>query len=353
MSDFSKPLNNDQPAIDLPPVFSRYQFAIGNALRTELDGRALPIYETLRYYMGWAESDGTRIHGPEGKRLRPTLCLLACEAVGGNPEDALPVAVAIELAHNFSLIHDDIEDGDTTRHHRPTLWVIWGAPTAIVAGNNLLALSDIAIQRLREAGVATAVTAGHILTERYLSMMEGQYLDISYEGRTDVTVHDYLAMIERKTGALIEGSMELGALVGAGKSDQIVEGLRAIGDDFGRIFQIRDDILGIWGGPALGKPIGSDITRKKNSLPVVHVLEQAPEVERSELQRIYAEEAISPNAVDRVLNLMDGVGTHRWCQEQAEARWIRARERIGSLKLSHDASRELLELGEYLLVREA
>ena len=105
--------------------------------------------------------------------------------------------------------------------------------------------------------------------------------------------------------------------------------------------------------PALGKPIGSDITRKKNSLPVVHVLEQAPEVERSELQRIYAEEAISPNAVDRVLNLMDGVGTHRWCQEQAEARWIRARKRIGSLKLSHNASRELLELGEYLLVREA
>ena len=354
MPDSSIPqLSNDRSATDLPPVFARYQSAVGNALRAELDGRALPIYDTLRYYMGWAAADGTQIHGPEGKRLRPTLCLLACEAVGGNPEDALPVAVAIELVHNFSLIHDDIEDGDRTRHHRPTLWVIWGEPTAIVAGNNLLAVGDIATRRLQDAGVQTAVAAGHILTERYLSMMEGQYLDISYEGRTDVTVDDYLAMIERKTGALIEGSLELGALVGAGGSGEVVDGLRAVGDDFGRIFQIRDDVLGIWGGPALGKPIGADITRKKNSLPVVHVLEQARGAERTELQRIYAEETINAIDVERVLDVMDGIGTQRWCQEQAEARWIRARERLGSLKLSDNASRELLELGEYLLVREA
>jgi geranylgeranyl diphosphate synthase type I len=302
--------------------------------------------------MGWADVHGTLTHSPEGKRLRPTLCLLACEAVGGDPTDALPAAVAIELVHNFSLIHDDIEDGDRTRHHRPTLWVVWGEPTALVAGNNLLAISDMATQRLRDAGLRTAIKAGHILTERYLSMMEGQYLDIAYEGRTDVTVDEYLMMIERKTGALIEGAVELGALVGAGGSGEVVEGLRAVGDDFGRIFQIRDDVLGIWGGPALGKPIGADITRKKNSLPVVHVLEHARGGEQRELQRIYAGDKISANDLERVLEVMDGLGTQRWCQAQAETRWSRARKRLASLQLSSDATREFLELGEYLLVRE-
>ena len=337
---------------ELPPVFTRHQAVVGAALRAELDGRTLPIYDSLRYYMGWADVHGTLTHSPEGKRLRPTLCLLACEAVGGDPTDALPAAVAIELVHNFSLIHDDIEDGDRTRHHRPTLWVVWGEPTALVAGNNLLAISDMATQRLRDAGLTTAIKAGHILTERYLSMMEGQYLDIAYEGRTDVTVDEYLMMIERKTGALIEGAVELGALVGAGGSGEVVEGLRAVGDDFGRIFQIRDDVLGIWGGPALGKPIGADITRKKNSLPVVHVLEHARGGEQRELQRIYAGDKISANDLERVLEVMDGLGTQRWCQAQAETRWSRARKRLASLQLSSDATREFLELGEYLLVRE-
>jgi geranylgeranyl diphosphate synthase type I len=353
MSDSHPPQPTGSSVVkELPPVFTRHQAAIGAALRAELDGRALPIYDSLRYYMGWAEVDGTLTYGPEGKRLRPTLCLLACEAVGGDPADALPAAVAIEFVHNFSLIHDDIEDGDRTRHHRPTLWVVWGEPTALIAGNNLLAISDMATQRLRDAGVSTAIRAGHILTERYLSMMEGQYLDIAYEGRTDVTVDEYLMMIERKTGALIEGAVELGALVGARGSSEVVEGLRAVGDDIGRIFQIRDDVLGIWGGPALGKPIGADITRKKNSLPVVHVLEHARGAQQRELQRIYARDEISAIDVERVLDVMDGLGTQRWCQGQAETRWNRARKRLGSLQLSSDATREFLELGEYLLVRE-
>lgn len=355
MSDSSTPpVSGNSATTELPPVFARHQAAVGAALRAELESRTLPIYDSLRYYMGWADVDGTLTDRPEGKRLRPTLCLLACEAVGGDPSKALPAAVAIELVHNFSLIHDDIEDGDRTRHHRPTLWVLWGEPTALVAGNNLLAIGDIAAHQLRKADteIDTAVEAGHVLTQRYLSMMEGQYLDIAYEGRTDVTVDEYLAMIERKTGALIEGAVELGALVGSGGSREHIDGLRDVGDDLGRIFQIRDDVLGIWGGPALGKPIGADITRKKNSLPVVHVLEHARNAEQQELQRIYAEDEIKASDVERVLEVMDGLGTERWCQAQAETRWDRARSRLSSLQLSSDATREFFELGEYLLVRE-
>lgn len=348
-----------QAATGLPPVFTRHQAVVGAALRAELDDRSLPIYDALRYYMGWADVDGTRRHSPEGKRLRPTLCLLACEAVGGDPATAVPAAAAIELVHNFSLIHDDIEDGDRTRHHRPTLWVVWGEPVAIVAGNSLLAVADLAVYRLRTVGgpdtadsADAVVAAGHILTERYLSMMEGQYLDIAYEGRTDVTVDEYLAMIERKTGALIEGAVELGAFVGSGCAGGVVDGLRAFGSDLGRIFQIRDDVLGIWGGPALGKPVGADITRKKNSLPVVHVFEHARNAELRELQRIYTKSDIESADVERVLEVMDSLGTQRWCQELAEERWGRARKRLASLRLSEDATREFLELGEYLLIRD-
>ncbi|MCH8817311.1 MAG: polyprenyl synthetase family protein [Chloroflexi bacterium] len=133
----------------------------------------------------------------------------------------------------------------------------------------------------------------------------------------------------------------------------MVDGLRAVGRDLGRIFQIRDDVLGIWGGPALGKPVGADIVRKKNSLPVVHVFEHARDTARRELHRIYAGEKIEAAHVERVLEVMDSLGTQRWCQEQAEARWDRARERLISLDLSAGATREFLELGEYLLVRDA
>ena len=364
MPESINPPSATRVAPRLPPVFTRHQAVVGAALRAELDDRPLPIYDSLRYYMGWADVDGTSKRSAEGKRLRPTLCLLACEAVGGDPATAVPAAAAIELVHNFSLIHDDIEDGDRTRHHRPTLWVVWGEPVAIVAGNSLLAVADLAVYRLGTASAGpktpgtpdianTVVTAGHILTERYLSMMEGQYLDIAYEGRTDVTVDEYLAMIERKTGALIEGAVELGAFVGSGCIGGVVDGLRAVGGDLGRIFQIRDDVLGIWGGPALGKPVGADITRKKNSLPVVHVFEHARDAELRELQRIYAKSDIESADVARVLEVMDHLGTQSWCQELAEARWGLARERLASLSLSDSASREFLELGEYLLIRDA
>ena len=120
-----------------------------------------------------------------------------------------------------------------------------------------------------------------------------------------------------------------------------------------RIFQIRDDVLGIWGGPALGKPVGADITRKKNSLPVVHVFEHARDADRRELERIYSENEIAGDDVERVLEVMDGLGTQRWCQDQAETRWGRARRRLASLRVTSDATREFLELGEYLLVRDA
>jgi len=251
----------------LPEFFSRYESRIDEALRTELLGLDQDIYNIHRYYMGWQEIDGTDSSAGGGKRMRPTLAMLAAEAVGGDLERATPIAVALEYVHNFSLIHDDLEDMDRMRHHRPTVWAVWGKPAAIISGNAMLKIADGAMWKLRALGVedTIALEVEAELTQEYLKMMEGQYLDISFESEESVSVTQYLDMIERKTGALIEASIYLGGLIGPrnGPNRKKANALKAIGHELGRIFQIRDDVLGIWGGKQTGKPVGADIKRKK------------------------------------------------------------------------------------------
>jgi geranylgeranyl diphosphate synthase type I len=329
---------------------------IATALRDELAGQRLPIYDTLRYFMGWADDKGRPAESGGGKRFRPTLCLLACEAAGGAPERALPSAVALEFVHNFSLIHDDIEDNDRYRHHRLTVWAVWGVPIGIVAGDIMLKLADRAVLR-PVAGLPAEVVleAAEALTNGYLRMMEGQYLDMSFESRPSISVQEYLDMIERKTGALIETAVYLGSLCARAElSDRAtVAGLKTVGWELGRIFQIRDDILGVWGGPKTGKPVGADIERKKKALPAVHALNSAAGAARTELQAVFAKEKLSAPDVERVLEIMEGLGTQSWCQGMAENRWQHARAVIKSLTLAGGAARELEELGEFLLVRES
>ena len=352
-------LTQDAPAIapQLPSFFARYQADINDALRKELAPYRLPLYDTLRYYLGWMDEYGRASEPAEGKRLRPTLCLLACEAAGGDPADSLSAAVALEYVHNFSLIHDDIEDGDRIRHHRPTLWAVWGEPTAIVSGNALVTVADLAIQGSLARGVPeeAACMAAEALTDHYLRMMEGQYLDIDFEHRMDVSVDEYLDMIERKTGALITCSVYLGALVGSASRPEgaLVGSLRRVGHELGRIFQIRDDVLGVWGGPETGKPVGADIERKKKSLPVVHALSHARGSAKRRLESTFAQPTLDGGDVEQVLEVMEDLRTRDYCQELADARWLKARSMIKSLPLAGDSAADFLELGEFLLVRES
>lgn len=341
----------------LPSFFSRYQGEIDAALRSELDGMDSPLYHTHRYYMGWVEQDGSPSANGGGKALRPTLTLLAADASGGDPALAMPVAVALEYVHNFSLIHDDLEDGDRFRRHRATVWAIWGEPTAIVSGNAMLKVADNAARRLRDRGVSPSVAleAERALTENYLRMMEGQYLDIHFESLGKVTVEQYLDMIERKTGALIETAVYLGSLVSRpqGPDRKVSEGLRSVGYELGRIFQIRDDILGVWGGQETGKPVGADIKRKKKALPAVHALNHSKGSAQSRVEGIFAKEELDGEDVEDVLEVMEDIGTQEYCQTMANDRWMRARGVIKSLQLAGDAERDLEELGEFLLVRNS
>jgi geranylgeranyl diphosphate synthase type I len=204
------------------------------------------------------------------------------------------------------------------------------------------------------------VTVGQAIAEHYLKMVEGQYLDISFESRIDVSVDEYLGMIRRKTGALIEASVYAGALIGGcrGHDPELVNALRTVGRALGYVFQIRDDVLGVWGGKETGKPVGADIARKKKSLPAVHALENARGPARAEIRAAYSKERIEGGDLDRVLQIMDDLKTRDYCDSLALMHWQSAKSvlessTLGEESLAHRTARDFTELGEFLLARQS
>lgn len=225
----------------------------------------------MRYHMGWVDEQGKPAKAVGGKRLRPMLSLLIAEAIGGEAGKALPAAVALELIHNFSLLHDDIEDQSKTRRGRPTVWSLWGEAQAINTGDAMFALAHRAIPYLGETLLddKTKVQLMSFLSETCLKLTHGQYLDISFEKRAEVTPDEYLEMIRGKTGAMIAASAAMGAISGGANEDQI-EALSQFGLSLGLAFQIQDDLLDIWGNPEkTGKARAADITQKKKSYPLI------------------------------------------------------------------------------------
>jgi len=278
-----------------------------------------PMYGMMRYHLGWENQQGEPENAPKGKRLRPLLVLMTAQAAGGDPSDALPAAAAVELIHNFSLIHDDIEDGSPTRRHRPTLWTWVGAPQAINAGDAMFVLAHLAMLRLREKNIPPEhiVEAMHVLDDTCLRLTQGQFLDMDFETRMDVTLDDYLFMIEGKTAALIAASSVLGAIIADSPTP---EPYRAFGHALGLSFQIEDDILGIWGEEALtGKSTTSDILTRKKTLPVVYALSQSGPA-ADELRAFYAREApLTPDELPRILALLDELGARTYAETQGRA----------------------------------
>jgi geranylgeranyl diphosphate synthase type I len=342
------------PPVPLPSVFHRYHEVINASLRDRLSGDNSFVHSMLRYNMGWSDTDGTPVSATEGKAFRPTLCLLACEVVGGNYQHALPAAVALELIHNFSLIHDEIQDRDETRRHRPTLWAVWGDAKALVAGNVLRVIADSSLEQLLVAEVpfTDIVTINGVITEACLEMIEGQYLDMAYEGRSDIGMKSYLDMIARKTGALIRSPMHVGAIIGT-NDKSVIAAFRECGRALGYVFQIRDDVLGIWGDhETTGKPVGADIRRKKNSMPIVHAMSQADGVEKQALEHIYRQEVVNDTDVDVVLNIMDGLGTRDHAHTLAAKHCDYGVESLESIEMSPVARNDIEELAKFLLERQ-
>lgn len=249
----------------------------------ERDGHARPLYEMLSYHLGL---DGGNT--PRGKRIRPLLGALAYQSLTGDYHRALPGAAAVELGHNFSLVHDDIEDADAERHHRPTLWAVWGIPLAINAGDALFALSRLALYRLMDGfSDHRVLELMRTYDETCLALCEGQYLDISFERRADVTVDAYLEMIGKKTAALIGASVKAGAVL-ATDDDTVGEAYYRFGYALGMAFQMADDVKGtFWSASASGKTEAGDVRKRKRTLPLVWAMEHATDDDRRRLVEIY------------------------------------------------------------------
>jgi len=333
----------------------RYRLDIQAALRGAVPDSPTGFFSLLRYHLGWEEADGTPSTADGGKALRPVLSLTACELAGGDPHQALPAAAALELVHNFSLVHDDIQDRDTTRRGRATLWAVHGEPRALAAGNALRVIADRTLMGLVESGVPEdlVVDVADELTGQYLEMIEGQYLDMSFEDSDDVTVEQYLDMIGRKTGALIESAMFMGALIATSNRAK-ASAFGACGRALGLAFQIRDDYLGVWGDPAAtGKAVGADIRRKKKSMPVVHLFENAAARDRRWLSETYARTGeIGDRDVERILDLLERLGTPRYVEQAARAQADGSWQAVAGLGLPGDAEQTIKAMAEFFVTRE-
>ncbi len=333
--------------LTLPAVFARHQAEIDAEMRSILDDRQSRLYDMMRYHFGWMDDKGLPQCNPNGKAVRPTLCLVACRAVGGDHTHALPAAAAVEFVHNYSLIHDDIQDDDRERRHRPTVWSVWGKPQAINAGTAMRMLANSALRKLN-APLNTQSQLHFLLDEATIRLIEGQYLDIGYENRFDITVADYFEMVGGKTAALFACALEIGSALGSDDSDYR-EAFREFGWNLGMAFQIRDDILGIWGKvEETGKPSCNDIRRRKKTLPIVYALENAEGSRRSDLLTCYRSTSVDEASVRQVMTVLDAVGALDEAERLTKSYTQKATDAIASCSLDREASRDISEIVGFL-----
>jgi geranylgeranyl diphosphate synthase type I len=278
------------------------------------DDATAGVYAMIRYHLGL---DGTG--APAGKRMRPLLGLLAYASITGEYKPALPGAAAVELGHNFSLVHDDIEDGDRERRHRPTVWALHGVAQGINTGDMLFSLSRMALHRLSDLGFSDAkvLRLMRLYDQTCVALCEGQYIDIATsESDEMMSVDLYFDMIGRKTAALIAASIEAGALL-ATDDDEVIARYRAFGWALGLAFQVNDDLLGIWGAEQSTGKQASDIARRKKTLPVIYAFEHAGAADRARLTALYGNGGPTDADVDEIVAILERTGARDYTRDQA------------------------------------
>ena len=306
----------------------------------------LKIYGQMQYHLGWLDQQFRPAEGNPGKLLRPTLLLLSYElawaqeqippANSSTPslQPALPAAAAVELAHNFTLLHDDIQDGDVERRHRPTVWSLWGVPQALLAGDAMFALARLHLWKVLDEGVAPAIALNlaQLFDVTLLKLTEGQYLDMSFEQQQQVSLTSYEEMIGRKTACLMCCATKMGALLGT-TNQETIEGLARFGQALGLAFQIRDDMLGVWATEAeLGKLPAGDIYRRKKSLPILHAFQYASPDDRRSMERIYTrKEPISQEQAEEILAIFVRTRTREYCTQLLAQQCQQARQALAQI----------------------
>ena len=342
-----------------PGTLFHYGSNIQSALGAILPNESLRLSGPFRYHLGWADRQGRFLDAPQdpGKAVRPALCLFACQALGGSWERAMPAALALELIHNFSLIHDDMQDGDEMRRHKPTVWYVWGSPKALSVGNAMHSAAYQTALALVERGVsnAKALRCSRLLGENSLSMIKGQVQDLQFEDSLNISIEAYLGMIKLKTGALITCALQMGALL-ATENNEHVNAFTQYGRSLGRMFQIRDDVLGIWGdekttGKA-GRSSDNDIRRKKKSYPIVLALQNADKPDRQRLESIYSKQTLDQQDVDQVLAILESVRSQETAQMMINKEASQAMEALTPVPLSDWAREEAQSLVNFLVSRD-
>jgi geranylgeranyl diphosphate synthase type I len=316
-------------------VFAQVQDLVGPSLRAAVDRLPRSARTIAGYHLGWNDDCGRPATGTPGKPLRPALTLLCAQAVGATPDRAVDAAVAVELVHHFSLIHNDLMDGDTVRGHRRTVWSMFGGPAALLAGDALLVL---AMQVLMASAPGSATT----LHAAVQDLIDGQSLDVSFEQRAEVTVEECLAMADRKTAALLACACELGAVHGGATPAQ-AGALRRFGWHLGIAVQLVDDLSGIWGDPAVtGKPWWSDLRAHKKTLPVVAALRRGGAASRSLGELYLRSQPLNERDLPTVAALVVQAGGRDWAQAEADRHVRRARHWLNVAGPAADASAALL-----------
>jgi geranylgeranyl diphosphate synthase type I len=349
-------------------ILAETRAVVNPAHRAAVDGLPPEIRHVAGYHIGWWEADG-RMTGAGGKAVRPAFVLACARAAGGGGDQAamrerlasaqaaVDAAVAVELVHDFSLLHDDVMDGDLTRRHRAAAWAVFGVGRAILAGDALLALAmdvltgDQGRDGGLDAGACARAGSARVLSGTLLELCRGQSADLAFENRGDVTLTECLAMAERKTGALLGAACQLGALAG-GADHRAAELYRTFGRHIGVAFQLVDDVLGIWGDPAVtGKPAGNDLAARKKSLPVVAALTSGGQA-ACHLARLYQrEDAFDEAAVAHAAELVEMAGGRVWALAEAERRIQAAREALAGARPEPNAEADLHVLADLITRR--
>jgi geranylgeranyl diphosphate synthase type I len=323
---------------------------VGPATAAAVERLSPEVRTVAAYHLGLTDAEGRPTgRASAGKALRPALALLSARAAGAEPERGVPAAAAVEFVHNFSLLHDDIMDGDTERRHRPTAWTVYGVGAAILAGDALLALAQ---DLLLEGPAPQGTWASRCLGAAVQRLIAGQGADLAFERRDDVTLDECRQMAGDKTAALMACACSIGAIY-VGAPAVLAMGLAGFGAHVGLAFQLTDDLLGIWGAPDVtGKPVRSDLRTRKKSLPVVAALNSGTQASR-ELRALLAQTgSLSEDDLLHAAGLVEAAGGREWAESEADAALALAGKCLAETDMPEDVRAEFAGIAEFITARQ-
>lgn len=332
----------------MPAGVAQARDLVGPATEAAISRLTPGVRKVAAYHYGYADADGNPVRKGSGKGLRPALALLSARAAGATADRGVTPAIAVELVHNFSLLHDDIMDNDLERHHRPTAWTVFGVGAAILAGDALLALAN---DLLLEDNAPGAPWAARCLSTAVQRLIAGQSEDLAFEKRGNVTLDECVEMAGDKTAALMACACTIGA-VHVGAPPELAMGLAEFGGHIGLAFQLTDDLLGIWGATEVtGKPVRADLRARKKSLPVVAALTGGA-AEADELAEMLArEDELSEKDLAHAADLVVKAGGKDWAEKEASDRFAAAAESLDGIGIPGEVRDEFMAIAEFITAR--